>query len=157
MSITFHPAIDDTDPEPIYKLMCGDTELSRVVGYSPAYLDASAHGLLCTEFLCAGYGASVEAIHPAGQEPVNMANRNANDVLIVLGIEEDCGTLDAALMLDRIDTALAIGFADAAMPTLALGQRVECGRDPGYIADRLAQIRTLALACHEAGKAITWG
>jgi hypothetical protein len=171
MSVTFEAAstADMTD-ERVFRLTCSGDEqpIGEFVGYGNAYLEAQAHGLICADTLCAGYGADLEEIHADGAPvPVNVNNRNAMDLLAVLGYpvaldpeERDlAGVDDAAAFLARVEVALALAPADPGLPTIAYrdGATVtDCGRRPGYLQERLAGLRDLALACQAAGARVAW-
>jgi hypothetical protein len=162
MSISFYATIDSADV-PTYAVYCDATsqEIGEYVGRANAVSEMHAHSLVCASDLCRDYGAEVNEIHPDGMEPINMSNRNARDVLSVLGVSLDdvdaeCGTLSAAALIERCDVALSVGFRDDGYPSVTAGRSTDCGRSAGYVAERVTQIRALAVACQSAGKSVTW-
>jgi hypothetical protein len=91
---------------------------------------------------------------------VNVSNVNARDILSFLGVEFDyCGTLSADELLGATLVAEAVaprdpgheGGADPRNPRM-----IECGRRPGYLNDRTAQIRALAEAAKAHGASVSW-
>lgn len=84
---------------------------------------------------------------------INMSSSNAAVVCGALGIdlaeEGWCGSLPAEDFLGRVLMALAIQPSDEGVPArddTVPGQVrwIECGRRPGYIQERLAQLHELA-------------
>ena len=114
----------------------------------------------CTRRFCAEFNADLLVACPEAEElEINMSNANAAVVCGALGIdlaaEGWCGSLPAEDFLGRVLVALAIQPADEGIPSHELprehngpfpvGPRiVECGRRPGYIQERLAQLHALA-------------
>lgn len=96
---------------------------------------------------------------------VNVSSSNAVVLCDALGInlaeEGWCGSLPAGDFLGRVLLALAIQPADEGIPAHELptgGVRwVECGRRPGYIQDRLAQLHELAQWAVAHGAEIDFG
>ena len=102
-----------------------------------------------------------------GQE-VNVSNTNAAAILEALGLvggdvefSDVCsGVMDPAEFQGRVLTALAIAPADEGMPEYEMSgsgaRMIQCGRRPGYLQDRLAQLHDLAQWCVEQGRSIVW-
>ncbi len=162
MSITFAAAIIATDID-VFRLTCESGEvLGEFVGHTNAYTEGDLHALICADTLCQQYGPEILPLPAAeGLDEVTMATDNALDVLAVLGLPgQHEGEIPAALLLDRIDTASAIGFDDAERPEgLAygpLGVMTTAARRPGYLSERLAALRTLAHACATADRTVVW-
>lgn len=119
-----------------------------------------------TRRFCPEFDADLLIACPEADDlAVNMANGNAAQVCAALGIdlaaEGWCGSLPAADFLGRVLLALAISPADEGMPSHDLqpgddagpllgivgegGPRIIQGaRHPGYLQDRLTQLRELA-------------
>ncbi|AEA28900.1 hypothetical protein Psed_6829 (plasmid) [Pseudonocardia dioxanivorans CB1190] len=69
------------------------------------------------------------------------------------------GELAAEQMLGRVELALALAPADAGVPTRdlnAAGTVVDFGRRPGYLQDRLAVLREVALFARDQGRDVIW-
>ena len=84
---------------------------------------------------------------------VNMSNSNAHNVCQALGIDlepEWCGSMSADDFLGRVLLALAISPEDEGMPSYELPREpgrvrwIEAARRPGYLQERLGQLRELA-------------
>jgi hypothetical protein len=91
---------------------------------------------------------------------MNLANANAYDLMSFLGLEADyAGTVSADAVLGAALVAEAVaprdpgheGGADPRNPRM-----IECGRRPGYLNDRTAQIRALAEAAKAHGASVSW-
>ena len=170
MSVTFTAEDTSTVDARLYRVTCeSGADLGEYTGYGNAYAEARAHGLLCTEDLCQGYGADVDRVYPAGEPTsINVCNRNGVDVLRALGYVVDlvepelCGSADAEAFLGRVELALGVGVNDAALPEIAWrgdggATYVDGARRQGYLSERLTQLRELALACRARGLRVTWG
>lgn len=98
----------------------------------------------------------------AGGPEVNMANGNAAQVFDLLGLhfDGDWGEAPAEDFLGRV--LLAQGLLDVAtddergLPGFREGNWIECGRRPGYMADRLAQLHEIATWAIEHYTAVGW-
>ena len=107
-----------------------------------------------TRTFVAEFNAEVLMSCPEAEDlEANMSNANAAVVCGALGIDLEewgwCGSLPAEDFLGRVLLALAIQPADEGIPvheTTVPGQVrwIECGRRPGYIQERLAQLHDLA-------------
>jgi len=169
MSITF-AAMDTNDVDTrVFAVTCEvDGNLGEFVGYANAYVEAQAHDLICTSDLCRGYGADVDEVFADGDPvPVNVANRNAIDLLSALGYPVDLddpdmfGDEDAAAFLGRVEVALALAPADNGLVEVTWSTggavNIDCARRPGYLQGRLSDLRDLALACQRSGQRVMWG
>lgn len=96
---------------------------------------------------------------------VNVANANACTLLDVLGYADNvaagdlCGIANGEDFLGRVLMAQAVRLADAGIPVCSLpseGMRLLAAGRPGYVQDRLADLRTLAQVAAEWGHRITW-
>ncbi len=174
MSVTFAAETTSAADARQFELTCSTgAVLGTWTGYANAYAEAQAHGLLCTDDLCQGYGADVDEVHADGEPvPVNVNNRNAITILTALGYPveledpELLGEADAADFLARVDLADALAPVSPAIEEVAYqdgntgrpgAQVVECGRREGYLQDVLPALRALAVACQAAGLRVTWG
>ncbi|MFC6081012.1 hypothetical protein [Sphaerisporangium aureirubrum] len=99
--------------------------------------------------------------HPQGPQ-VNMANGNAAAVLDLLGYpgEENLyGESAAEDFLGRVLTAQAL-LATATeddTPDVTDGRWTSCGRAPGYLAGRLAELHELTTWAHHHQSPVLWG
>lgn len=96
---------------------------------------------------------------------VNLANGNARELLMVLGLPMDdegmCGREHGEVFLARVLMALAEDRVDDERPTWedtgARGARViYCGRPAGYVNDTLQRLAEVARACYEANRYVVW-
>ena len=119
-----------------------------------------------TRTFCPEFDADMLVSVPEAEElEVNMSNSNAAVVCGSLGIDLEewgwCGGLPAEDFLGRVLVALAIQPSDEGIPSHEVptgGARwIECGRRPGYIQERLAQLHELAAWAVEHGAEIDFG
>jgi hypothetical protein len=112
------------------------------------------------------FGANVLVACPEAEDlEINVSSANAVVLCDTLGInlaeEGWCGSLPAEDFLGRVLLALAIQPSDEGIPAHELptgGVRwVECGRRPGYIQDRLAQLHELAAWAVAHGAVVDFG
>jgi len=113
-------------------------------------------------------------------EPLNVSNANAAKLLELLGLREDAepvgeflgglplygelaGECPGADFLGRVLTATALldtvteDYTPPVTDTLRGGATVvHCGRRPGYLADRLAALETIARAAADGGGTVVW-
>ncbi|WP_435111919.1 hypothetical protein [Nocardiopsis synnemataformans] len=90
------------------------------------------------------------------------ANRNAVDVLDLLGLDREdlCGQAPAEDFLGRVLIArglLDIANGDEGRPDLIDGPVIDCGRVPGYLAARLAELEEVAEWAHAHHLPVAWG
>lgn len=98
----------------------------------------------------------------AAAPTVNMANGNAAQVFDLLGLtyDGDWGTTTGPDFLGRV--LLALAFLDGATadtegrPAAVDGNWVECGRRPGYLAERLTALHDLAAWAVEHHADVEW-
>jgi hypothetical protein len=154
MSITF--SSDPLPPVVSTWLLCWeDTKLRIASTEVESKSDALAHAALCSE--CNSYGGPVIE-HDRVVNEVNMSNTNAFELLDVLGLSsESFGSLQASDFLGRILLAVAVAPTDPGRPTITEGSVTYCGRNPGYVQKRLAQMRDLAQWCATNNARVTWG
>lgn len=106
---------------------------------------------------------SITFFSPGGDpEGVNLANGNAAAILRLLGLPvEPDGVTPAEDFLGRI--LLAEALLDVATddehgtPTVTDGRWTSCGRDPGYLAGRLAELQEIARDALVRGVEVIWG
>jgi hypothetical protein len=98
---------------------------------------------------------------------VNMSNSNAAMVVESLGFTlggdgDWAGEMDAEVFLGRVLLALAISPADEGMPSYehdripGMARMIEGARRPGYLQERLEQLRELAIWARDHSTAIWW-
>ena len=170
MSITFFAEMPAVDVR-LFRVSC---EQGGPIGDFPndeAYGQAELHKLVCTDSLCRDYGADVDEIETAATPlPVNMATRNAVDVLRTLGLapaigEEPCGEMDAHAFLILITFAIEIGVTDSGLVDIDMAgggafeggyRNIDCGRVPGYLTGHLTELADLARKCITSGARVVW-
>ena len=96
-----------------------------------------------------------------GGPSVNMANGNAAQVLDLLGLAEECyGELPAEDILGRVLVAQGLlGVAtddEQGRPEVRDGNWIECGRRPGYLAEKLAELHEIATWARERHAVVWW-
>lgn len=97
----------------------------------------------------------------AAAPTVNMANGNAAQVFDLLGItyDGDWGTTTGPDFLGRVLLAIAlldVSADDEGRPDRVDGRAVDCGRRPGYLAERLADLHDLAVWTVERHADVEW-
>lgn len=98
----------------------------------------------------------------AGAPSVNMTNGNAAQVLDLLGLDFDgnWGETSAEDFLGRVLIAqalLTVATDDAhGLPAVEDRNWTDCGRRPGYLADRLADLRRLATWAIDNQATVAW-
>lgn len=98
-----------------------------------------------------------------GGPTINMNNGNAAQILGLLGLpfDGDWGEASAQDFLGRV--LIAIALVDTASTDrhgtfdASNGRWVDCGRHPGYLAGRLAELHQLAEQAATNNTPITWG
>jgi hypothetical protein len=117
-------------------------------------------------------------VSPAYQEEspmVQVFQSSARAVLYALGLsvpdpDGDCfdqgdvpfaGVLDASDLLGRILCAVAVAPEDAGLPAHQETGRygavlLDCGRKPGYLQEKLAQLRSLCQWAEARGQQVQW-
>ena len=91
---------------------------------------------------------------------LNLANRNALDLLVFLGIEPDyCGGIRGRELAQRVENALADPHAtDPEVPTTESrgGRVISCGRPAGYLRERATWLLDIARLAGDLGR-VSWG
>lgn len=93
---------------------------------------------------------------------VNMSNVNARFVFDALGIVGDdvyCGTMSGDELLGRVLVAEALAPEDEGIPVHEREARatfIDCGRAPGYLQERLAQVHDIAEHAACEGLQVGW-
>lgn len=106
------------------------------------------------------------AFQAEGTEALNLNNRNAHDVLALLGLlDEDeewdlSGYVSGEDFLGRVLIALAgldLTTDDAnGLPRVTEGNFTEWGRQPHYLRDRLNELREMADVSMKGNQLISW-
>lgn len=97
-----------------------------------------------------------------GAPEVNMANGNAAQILDLLGLDfdGDWGETRADDFLGRVLIAqalLTVATDDAhGLPAVQERNWTDCGRRPGYLAERLTDLHRLATWAVDNQAAVTW-
>ena len=119
-----------------------------------------------TRTFCPEFNANLLVACPEAEDlEINVSSANAVVLCDALGInlaeEGWCGSLPAEDFLGRVLVALAVQPSDEGIPTHEVptgGVRwIECGRRPGYIQDRLAQLHELAEWAVAHGAVVDFG
>jgi hypothetical protein len=97
-----------------------------------------------------------------GTDGINMHNRNAAELLDLLGLTDDPdGEVPAQDLLGRVllaQTLLDVATDDEhGLPDVQDGRWFEGGRQPGYLAGRLAELHQLATWAAQHGADVWWG
>lgn len=181
MSITFTAEYRDGDITGwnITHYLCesGDVVVSGPYrDYGVARAARDMHDESCRDEACCGAGLEdVPSREMAGAPEVNMANDNAMLVMQALGLltgespEQDWDDMwggasecPAEDLLGRALMALAVSPSDEGAPAYddsrPAGPRwINCGRRPGYLQEKLEDLRGLAEFCRARGRLVTWG
>lgn len=167
MSVTISPATHEFPQD--WGITCYADGEGTWIGGAADYRSALAlraeHLEHCTE--CVAYGCYTSSRTVGFDVPeVNMANRNAQDMLVLLGIAvEDglCGGMAAEDFQGRVLVARALAHTvDQALVPITYAEDggaeyTDCGREAGYLAERLEQLATVAEFAVEHGVEVTWG
>jgi hypothetical protein len=150
--------------------------------YQDAIDGIKDHSQHCSDMFCYPDTPYVVPRTPADDEPtLNVTAVNARTLLQALGLVPELGAEAAVLplgemppqlgygcnelegicdstdLLARIDLALALAPADAGVPWHEVDPRViDCGRWPGYLQDRLAALREVAVYARRAHRRVDW-
>lgn len=94
---------------------------------------------------------------------MNVSNGNAMDVLMALGFDAEayCGSEDSETFHARVLVALAENRIDAGLPTFTDGGNgsatiVHCGREAGYVTDKLERLLVIAEFALANGQNVQW-
>lgn len=176
MSVTFYPTLGEVLGWDV-TCVCGATYLEadqNLLSYDEAKNLVSilrVTGLAnCEDSDCFTFGIFPSAIHAGGEGPtVNMSNGNSVAVLEALGLKTDeddfsdvcCGSLSAEDFKGRVLMALAVAPISPERVTevtnLPTGSTiVNCGREEGYLQEKLEQLLEVADFALEAARSVTW-
>jgi len=75
------------------------------------------------------------------------------------GYDDLAGECDADDLLGRIELALALSPADVGVPwhaTTAAGSWIDCGRPPGYLQQRLHELRAITVHARHLQRRVSW-
>lgn len=104
--------------------------------------------------------ASAVALHDDAPE-VNVSNTNATTLLQALGLHEVYGDLTGSLsgaeFAAKVMQARVLEPQDAGVPVSTSGIVVDCGRQPGYVQDRLESLQKVADFAWDKDAVVTWG
>lgn len=131
MSVTFYPAVvDEHGSRPLLRCACPDD-------IEAAVADPCA----------------------ACRAQVNMANANAAAVLEWLGLPVSpalAGSIRASALLALCEAGAPLPEEDRGTPDVVRSERARvCGRPPGYLARRVAELRTIATIARDHW--VGWG
>lgn len=98
---------------------------------------------------------------PLGGPELNVANGNAVDLFELLGLPvEEWGEAPAEDLLGRLLIAQALldvaSDDEHGRPDVTDGRHTFCGRRPGYLADRLAELQKIATWAHQHHVPVVW-
>lgn len=140
---------------------CWDSPLStRAVTWPEAVHVANQHAARCST--CRRHRPVMLEVHDPAE--VTISEDNASMLLDLLGLDRlntGIGHIDGVDFLGRVLVAQAIAPTDAGRPTVAIpiadgGSFLDHGRPAGYAQDRLAQLRSLAVAATAAASMVRW-
>lgn len=154
MSVTF--AVEQDTVQFQLTCSCGMVQLSQVFDTYQEAMDVYSSVVnICDDEYCRAWPVRAEAV-TADELELNLSNFNAYYVLDSLGLEGLCGTLSAEDFLGRILLAEAIAPKDEGMPAYTEGILTHCGREEGYLGDKLALLREIASQAHSKGLQVVW-
>jgi hypothetical protein len=88
---------------------------------------------------------------------LNVNDGNAAVLLDALGLDGELdGALPAAEFLGRVLVGLGLAPVDEGRPAVTDSRWTDCGRRPGYVQDRLAELRTIAQRAADEGWEVSW-
>lgn len=170
MSTTFHIEVSASDTLG-FEISCVIAdETGHVASRHPdfpaaeaAYVEAKAAGVVETG--CCFIEPVRDPRLSAGM--VNMSVSNALAVLDVLGFADPddgsvdlCGSVSPDRLRGRILVARAlasdVGIPAVSFPGAAGAEFVDCGRRPGYLTEKFAQLEWLCDAAEELGRNVVW-
>lgn len=168
MSVTFATALAE-NPVFTYAIVCPSCEDAKSVpadNYEQALVLLVAHqdgvmvvsGCAQEPYYC---DPSLEMTEPesAGAPQLNVTNINAVFLLEHLGFpagDELVGSIDADDLLGRVLIAEALAPEDEGVESTQDGLMTYCGRQPGYLQDRLAELREVAEGARKLGRKVQW-
>lgn len=90
-------------------------------------------------------------------DEVNMSMFNVKDILHEIGLDEECGEISPDDLLSRSLIQLAIGGVSPAVNSVVDGISVYCGREEGYVQDKIASIAGIAQIAKDRNTTVAWG
>lgn len=162
MSVTFSPEFVN-NVEHKTTCLCGEWVGGVYPTFDDAHFAVKALNIKpeCSDVYCADY-VCVEQAVPAPE--VQMSNMNASELLDILGIRvgEDfsdrcTGSLSAEDFLGRVLVAQGLNPEDAGVPSVTVGNMVDCGRPAGYTDAKLDAMREVAKYASERCLTVQWG
>lgn len=156
MSVTF--ATDYTPSAYAVTCSCGAATTEQFESVEDVqFVITSGNAPVCGDEFCAAYFPSIKPITDAPE--LNVSNANAEAILSVLGFEEIQyeGTISGDDLMGRILIAQAINPTDAGIPATRDGNFISCGRNEGYIDQRLEQLAEIAAFATKHNLSIYWG
>lgn len=165
MSVTFTAELRENDIAG-YGLTCSELQYGQQQEPTAEYASyPEAHEALAQRTSLCGSPCEAERCLPRvaliERDPapvVNMANANAARVLETLGYpdEELGGDEEAEVFFGAVLLASGLTPYDEGIPAHQEGNVIDCGRRPGYLQDRLDELRELASWCYQRGRRVQW-
>lgn len=165
MPVTFFPVTGDVLTQ--VACSCGDVKaptlfVSHREAYKAVYETCEVARPTCDDEYCNAY-PSVSFVPVDSIPEVNVSNRNAEEILDILGYQvgetfsERCaGTVTADDFIGRVMVASGLMLSDPGVPVTQQGQIVSCGRSEGYLNERFEELLTVAEYAVANGFDITW-
>lgn len=125
-------------------------------------IDAKIERPVCNDCSEYGEGPYADAMTLFDEAPeINVSNTNAGTLLRALGLYEEggdlTGVLSGAEFAAKVTEARVMEPQDVGVPAMTYGIVHDCGRDPGYIQDRLNSLQEVANFAWDKGVAVVWG
>lgn len=183
MGITFRPASTPQSEVVLdYRIHCGaqdgPSDSRRFSTYQHAQAALAHHAQLCPDLWCWPDTASIVARTVGDDDPVvDVSSSNGALLLRALDLAGELGGEDvvggacsgtqfpwsgelvADELIERILLARALRPADSGLPAHALddtGRFIHCGRRPGYLDQRLAELENLARYAVAGHRHVVW-
>src|SRR5690606_18392889 len=168
MSVTFfaEPAESDYAGWTVVHAGSGDRSTVVFADRASAVAALAEHNETCDREMCEIYDGDVEAVKTVDAPSGNVSNVNARLLLDALGFGghdepvDLCGQSTPDDFLGRVLLAEAVSPVDEGVPAHALpgpgASVVDCDRHPGYLGERLAQLRAVADWCGRHRRTVRW-